>query len=276
MVVFLVAFLCWNFTRGREITVNWDNSEKKKENILKNYLSVLKIKPTKFLACTVIAMSLVNTIISSGIVYLMSNVLAYSPAKQSTTLATLTIISILWLPVINYLSKKFDKKIIYTVAISVCTLFLLTFTFIGFQSHELLIIYLIGIQFGISSFWTLYFAMMYDICELDEFITGKRREGTIAALFSFFQKCGAAIATWLIGVLLTFSHYDAGASVQTGSAERMINYLVTLVPSILGAITIIFALMYPLTGKRFTALLNALELKRSGKEYTTDGFEKLL
>lgn len=276
LIIIAAALFCWNFTRGGEIKIDWEKQQAKKENLFKNYLSVLKLKPVKYLAITVICMSLVNTIISSGIVYLMTNVLEYSPERQSSVFVLLTLLSILWLPVINLLSQKLDKKTVYVLGACVSSAFLIGFGLIGFDSYGLLVAYLFGVQFGISGFWTLYMAMMYDISELDEFITGKRREGTITALLSFCQKCGAAIATWLTGMLLTVSGYDAAAAMQSETAEQMIRSIVTFVPGILGVVTIIFALLYPLTGKRFTLLVNALEAKRTGREYSTDGFEKLL
>ena len=56
----------------------------------------------------------------------------------------------------------------------------------------------------------------------------------------------------------------------------MINYIVTLIPASLAIIAAVIAIAYPITGKRFDALMVALKAKREGKEYTTDGFEKLL
>ena len=103
-----------------------------------------------------------------------------------------------------------------------------------------------------------------------------RREGVISANTSFFQKLGAALATWVMGLLLSAGGYDGTAAVQSESALNMINYIVTLIPASLAIIAAVIAIAYPITGKRFDALMVALKAKREGKEYTTDGFEKLL
>ena len=117
---------------------------------------------------------------------------------------------------------------------------------------------------------------MYDISEVDVFKTGNRREGVISAMMSFFQKLGAALATWIMGVLLSASGYDGTALVQPESAMSMINFIVTLIPASLAIIAGLISIAYPITGKRFDALMVALKAKREGKEYTTEGFEKLL
>lgn len=150
------------------------------------------------------------------------------------------------------------------------------FTFTGFPSFGVWLVFVSIFAFGNCAFWTLYYSMMYDISELDEFKNGTRREGIISALMSFFQKLGAAIATWVMGLLLSAGGYDGTAAVQSESALHMIKYLVTVLPAALAIIAALLAIAYPITGKRFDALLEALKLKREGKEYSTDGFKELL
>ena len=50
----------------------------------------------------------------------------------------------------------------------------------------------------------------------------------------------------------------------------------TLIPAAILALSIICVIIYPMTRKRFNALMLQLEKKRNGEEYTTEGFEKLL
>ena len=188
----------------------------------------------------------------------------------------MTIISILWIPAVNLLSGKQDKRTALCICIIISSITCFIFSITGIDSFVPLLAFIIFVQVGISAYWTLYFSMMYDISELDEFISGFRREGTITALMSFSQKIGAAIATWLMGQLLAYSGYDAMLEIQNHSAQNMILYINTLIPGIFGILALIFALLYPLTGHRFSLLIQALAAKRSGKEYTTDGFKKLL
>lgn len=281
-LIMLTAAISWFFTKGGELKdkqsdlVSPEKSEEHKENIFKNLISVLKIKPTRYLAASVFAWAVVSAFLSSGPVYLMTNNLGYSPERQSTFFVIMTLVSIAWLPVINYCSGKFDKKTIYFFAMLVSAIGMAVFTFIGFPSFAILILFVVIFDFGNCTFWTIYYSMMYDISELDEFINDKRREGTISALMSFFQKLGSAICMWLIGMFLQFGGYDGTLAVQPESAQNMILYINTIIPAAFGLIAAICAFVYPLTGARFDALMNALKAKRQGMEYTTDGFEKLL
>ena len=183
---------------------------------------------------------------------------------------------IVWIPVVNWLAAKLDKKVAYWSTILVTGVIMMIFTFTGFPSFGVWLVFVSIFAFGNCAFWTLYYSMMYDISELDEFKNGTRREGIISALMSFFQKLGAAIATWVMGLLLSAGGYDGTAAVQSESALHMIKYLVTVLPAALAIIAALLAIAYPITGKRFDALLEALKLKREGKEYKTDGFKELL
>jgi GPH family glycoside/pentoside/hexuronide:cation symporter len=206
----------------------------------------------------------------------MNNNLGYSEERQSSFFVFMTLMSIVWIPAINYFANKFDKRTIYYIAMSISTVGFLIFGLTGFASFTMLLVFITIFAFGNCTFWTVYYSMMYDISELDEFINSKRREGSISALMSFFQKLGSAFCMWLIGMLLELANYDGAVAEQAQSAQDMILYINTLVPAAFGVIAVICGFAYPLTGARFGALMKALEAKRAGKKYSTEGFEKLL
>ncbi len=275
--IIITGLICWRATRGKEPKINWEEKTSEiKENFFKTYKEVLRLKATMTLGLSVFAWGGVAVLLSSGPVYLMSNNLGYSGELQSLYFLLSSVFAILMLPLINWLSSKFGKKAVYVGTMLLGAVGMFAFTFIGFPSFGIYLVYTVMFGLGNAAFWTLYYAMMYDISEVDEFKTGKRREGAISSIMSFFQKLGAACATWLIGILLSVGGYDGTLEVQTESAQHMILYINTLVPGLVGAVSIIAASLYPITGKRFELLMNALVAKREGKEYTTEGFEKLL
>jgi GPH family glycoside/pentoside/hexuronide:cation symporter len=242
----------------------------------KNIAGIFKLKPARFLVFSVLAWAVVSSMVSGGLVYLMDSNLGYSPVLQSTCFLIMGLAAIFWLPFINKGAAKFDKKKIYFAAMLMTGIGLIAYNFINFPMLAALIIFLFVFNWGNSTFWTIYFSMMYDISELDEFMTGKRREGMIAALMSFAQKLGAAIALWLTGQILEFGGYDGASAVQTAEAGQAILAVNTWVPGILGIVAAIFAFGYPLTRERFGALMKALEAKRKGEKYSTEEFEQLL
>lgn len=282
-IVFLSAAICWFLTKGgerivkdAEVVSKEAEQPAEKTNFFKNFFEILKLKPTKFLGGSVLAWAIVSALLSSGPVYLMTSNLGYSAERQSSYFVIMTLMAIAWLPVISFLSAKFDKKNVYCFAMLASAIGMGVFTFIGFPSFAFLVVFVIIFDFGNSTFWTVYYSMMYDISELDEYVSGKRREGTISALMSFFQKLGSALCMWLIGMLLEISGYDGTVVVQVESAQNMILYINTIIPAVLGIVAVVCAMAYPISRKRFDALMEGLKKKREGIQHSTEGFEKLL
>ena len=280
LIIIICSFICWTCTRGGELinkAEEKDNIEsQEKTNLFKNFISILKLKPALLLALSVFLFNVTVVFLSSGAVYALTSLLNATAAQQTTAFVVQCGMGIVWIPVVNWLAAKLDKKVAYWSTILVTGVIMMIFTFTGFPSFGVWLVFVSIFAFGNCAFWTLYYSMMYDISELDEFKNGTRREGIISALMSFFQKLGAAIATWVMGLLLSAGGYDGTAAVQSESALHMIKYLVTVLPAALAIIAALLAIAYPITGKRFDALLEALKLKREGKEYSTDGFKELL
>jgi len=282
VLIAATLLICWRATRGGELVtkdehiVEKTRDEKPAASFFPNIASIFKLKPSKFLVGSVLCWAVVCSMVSGGLIYLMESNLKYSPDQISICYVIMALAAIFWLPFINKGAEKFDKRSVYFATMLISGICLVAFNFIGFPMIGILILFLFLFNLGNSCFWTLYYSMMYDISELDEFVTGKRREGTIAALMSFAQKLGAAIALWLTGQILEAGGYDGMQSAQSASAESAILSINTWVPGVIGIIAAVFAFGYPLSRKIFNALMPALEAKREGKEYSTEGFEKVL
>jgi GPH family glycoside/pentoside/hexuronide:cation symporter len=283
-VIALTIFACHRATRGGELVTKETYKIEEKSAAAGSFFShffgnlsgVLRVKAAKLLVLSVFFWSVVSSMAGGGLVYLMTNVLDYSAGLQSICYVVLSLAGILWLPAIHYGSAKLDKRRVYFLTMLITAVCLVLFNFIGFPTPAFLIVFLILFELGNSAFWTLYYSMMYDISELDEFISGKRREGTIAALMSFSQKLGSALALWMTGFILDLGGYVGHAELQSDTALNAIVWINTWIPGAIGFGAVLFAVAYPLTKSRFNALLQALESKRKGEAYSTDGFERLL
>ena len=276
-LVLITALFSWNFTRGGEnLELQESREEEEQTGFFRNIKELFSMKASIYLGISVFSWACAAALLSGGIIYLIDNNLAYSASQQSYYFIFLALISIVFVPFINSLSQRFDKKSVFAVSLVIATIALLLFAVVPLTNYLMVIIYTALYSWGNAVFWTNYYSMMYDISELDEFIYGQRREGTITSLMSFAQKAGAALATWLIGFSLSLANYDGTIATQTPAAERMILYLVTLIPGILGSIAAGAAFIYPITKPRFEALMTALVAKRKGEEYSTKDFEKML
>jgi GPH family glycoside/pentoside/hexuronide:cation symporter len=276
-VLVIAIFFCWKLTAGAELPPEKASiSKEDRKSIFKTIGEIFGLKPSIPLAGSIVCWSLATAMASSGPIYIMTNNLGFSAGTQSTFFVINTLIGIGWLPVISLMAKNLGKKKAYIITMGVGGILMMLFGVIGITGFATIILWAALFQFGNSSFWTLYYSMMYDISEVDEFVNGHRREGIVTALMAFCQKLGAAVGTWITGMVLAWGGYDGLLDIQPESAHDAILYNCTLVPGAFGALAAVFALFYPLTGDRFKALSNALEARRAGREYTTDGFEKLL
>lgn len=277
VVIFAAIFICWRATKGTELPADQAKIDKQERtNIFKTLFQIFKLKPSLPLAASVFCWSFTTAMASNGPMYIMSNNLGFEPAKMSTFFVLNTLIGIAWLPVINYLSKVLGKKKAYVITLILGGFLMAAFGIVGITGFATILIWAALFQCGNSSFWTLYYSMMYDISEVDEFVNGHRREGIVTALMAFCQKIGAAVGTWVTGMVLAWGAYDGMLDVQPQSALDAIMYICTYIPGLVGVLAGIFGILYPVTGDRFEALSKALEAKRAGREYTTEGFEKLI
>lgn len=145
----------------------------------------------------------------------------------------------------------------------------------GIPNYAVLIVHCFFFNLGNTVYWTIGYSMMYDNSEVLEFKTGERGEGKITGMGSFVQKLSCSIGAWLLGMMLTFFHYDASLVEQSAETQNGIVMLVALIPGLLVICTGIITLLNPLSRGRYEKLTEQLIKKRSGEEVSTKGFEKL-
>ncbi len=114
---------------------------------------------------------------------------------------------------------------------------------------------------GMSFFMMQCFALVTDVIDDKEVLTGKRDDGTIYGIYSFSRKIGQALAGGMSGWALAMIGYDELAVAQTEQVATGIYNVTTFFPGIvylLGAAVLFF--VYPLSKKRVES--NAAELAR--------------
>ena len=113
------------------------------------------------------------------------------------------------------------------------------------------LISLILINPGLVSVIVLSNSMVADICDVDEVNSGLRREGMYSAVFSWVFKGGIAGATVLNGYLLKWSGYDQKlGALQTPETIFLIRLLFAVVPALCVVLSLVLAILYPITQKR--------------------------
>ena len=174
------------------------------------------------------------------------------------------------IPLVSWMSKKMEKKKAFLVCqgISVFGYILLWFLFIPGKPY-MFIIALPFFSFGIGSLFTLMMSMTADVCDMDELISGKRREAIFGAIYWWMVKFGFAIAGLLTGAIMSFVDFHPGAATQTEGAVTGLRLFFSGIP-ILGTLIAMWVMRnYDLTedkAKEIKEELLALRGQQSSKD----------
>ena len=115
---------------------------------------------------------------------------------------------------------------------------------------------------GLAVFSLISWAMITDVIDDTEVITGERSDGTIYAVYSFSRKLGQAIASGLAGTFLTLIGYSAQTQFDP-AVTRGIYDLSCLIPAIgYLLLAILLLIFYPLNKKRVESNARMLQEKR--------------
>ncbi|MBL7474105.1 MFS transporter [Robertkochia sediminum] len=172
--------------------------------------------------------------------------------------------TILVIPIVAKMSKVLGKKkaFMWSQAISIVGYIMLWFLFIPGKPW-MFIFALPFFSFGIGSLFTLMMSMTADVCDLDEYNTGKRREGIFGAIYWWMVKFGFAIAGGLSGLIISYVGLDPDAAVQPEGAVTGLRLFFSGVP-IVGTLLALWIMKdYKLTEARAYEITAALEVRRA-------------
>jgi GPH family glycoside/pentoside/hexuronide:cation symporter len=115
---------------------------------------------------------------------------------------------------------------------------------------------------GLSCVWLLFGSALADVCDTDELVSGRRREGMFGAAFAMVFKIGVAVVTGISGYMLLWSGYREGEAVQaTGTLLRMrLAYII--VPTVLLAIAAALVWRFPITRETAAKVREELDARR--------------
>ncbi len=134
-----------------------------------------------------------------------------------------TVVSILFLPLCNLLSRRIGKKPAYIISLTGFAAVVLTWLLAA--PHEPLPL-LIARAVMLGAFGAgahLYGqSMLIDTFALDYQQTGQRREGVLAASFSFVEKACMALAPFIVGFLLSTLGFDKDLDPTADQSESAV------------------------------------------------------
>jgi oligogalacturonide transporter len=123
----------------------------------------------------------------------------------------------------------------------------------------------------------MVFAIFPDIPDVDELISGQRREGVFSGLFSFLRKVGSGLALSIVPLSIGIAGYVKPVQTiingqmklieqpQTEAVITTIRVLFGILPIALACTALIICVMYPVTREAHARLRTYLDKRRAGE-----------
>lgn len=276
----LAGLFAWTATKGhgkaeaaQETPVNTAG----KGNIIKSYLETLKIKPVAVLVIWAVIYYIACMLLSPILLYFGVYVLGLSQNAAATLYTASVIATIIATPFVTIVASKAGKK---ACLVGASCLYLLFVAYILLKTPSG---FVDGVIFAATysvvnvAAQSCSYSMLYDVNELAEFKTGEGKAAETMGLLKCGMAIGIGLGSYLLGKILEIGQFDGAALEQSQHTINWIMYGVTWIPAAVLIISAaVVAIGYKINEKNHTALVKALEAKRAGNEYTTDGFEELL
>lgn len=228
--------------------------------IFKEYFSVARLKPVKWLVLASLASLCCYGMLMADMMYFLTFNMRFSPAKTTFCLVMRSFVGIAVLPIIAKLAEKIDKRPTLILLDTVGALLLIFVRLIGVSNNILLALYVFASSLLTVVYWQLMPSIYYDICEYDRLATGHRRQGTIVSFQGLVEALAVGIGSFTLGMILKFAGFDGSLAVQTPTALRWIFHCTTFVPILFTAVACFAIYKYPIDRKaynRIVALLDA-------------------
>ncbi|MCB8984902.1 MAG: MFS transporter [Ardenticatenaceae bacterium] len=194
---------------------------------------------------------------------------------------TLLVFQVLSLPFYSWLSKRTSKRTGFIVGAAVWLVTMLFSFFIG-PGQPFLAVYTFAaiVGLGTGGVIVMMYAIFPDIPDVDELVSGERREGVYSALVTLVRKMSSAVAIFFVGLAIDSAGYIApiedvvdGTTQLVEQAQSdgfvfVLRMIFAILPIVLLVVSIYFARRYPLTPDVHERLNAVLAVKRGHGEAT--------
>lgn len=235
-------------------------------NVFKTISVLIKNKP--FLILCVVSMLLICFQMYTQTIY---NYLFKNYFEQPGLYSIVTICTYLpmamFLPFMGKLIRKFGKKEICSVGLAFAAainiiMYLLRFTPMVHNPYVFLVLVFLsgaGQTFLVLEVW----ALVMDVIDYQELLSGRREEGTSYSFYSFARKLGQTIAGAGASAMLGVIGYEGKLATQTPEVLSKLYDIATIVPAIILALMfVLLAFCYKLSKKQLEVLHGKLDEMR--------------
>ena len=180
---------------------------------------------------------------------------------QGTILFTSGIIAFLSIPIWWAISNRIGKKLTWLISSSITLIALVSFYLYPISQLDELLVLVGFIGFGSGAGGILFWSMLPDTIEYGEVHTGVRSESSLYGFMTFAQKGSIAFAIIILGLVLDAIGFQAN-EIQTESTIADMKAIMTLIPIVGIASSLVIIYFYPIDAKMHKELLRQLKEER--------------
>ena len=147
------------------------------------------------------------SVISSGMLYFVTVLLGLPESMGGALMGSMVVLSLVFYPLINYLSKKIGKKPLVIFSFALMSLIFVTIYFLGkFPVSPYVQVYALVLcaAFPLAALGILPNAILAEIAQDDAKETGENREGMFFAVKYLFVKMGQTLGIALFAFLTVY------------------------------------------------------------------------
>jgi|JI10StandDraft_1071094.scaffolds.fasta_scaffold116773_2 GPH family glycoside/pentoside/hexuronide:cation symporter len=198
------------------------------------------------------------TAFSAGLAFFAQYVVQLTGTQLGMFFALFSLGTMLSLPAWVWYARRVSKKPAYFLAVLMFAVFDLCLLIPG--QGDIALMLGIGFMIGTSGggLILLGVSMLPDTIDYDFHMTGQRREGIYAGMWSTIEKGSAAIATLFAGAILSWAGYlktRAGeVACQPDTALNAITFNVAVLPAAVMLLSLLFLSRYDLTRERLAEM----------------------
>ncbi|MCL2249374.1 MAG: MFS transporter [Oscillospiraceae bacterium] len=257
-----IWLLMYFVMRGREIAP----AQKHPTKIGTSLKQMGKNKPFRILVAVYLLAFIPNDITGANFIYFL-NFYLLREGYFSLVVGLTMVVAVLSLPFYIMLIKRWGKPKTMVVGCLLRTAGLLTLLLIGPETPLWLILAFSAFHgIGMGSSYAVPWALLPEVTDYDEALTGERNEGIYAGIMTFIRKLSSALAMLMIGAILQFSGYVGDAAVQSETAVTAIRMTTILLPLVCSLICAFAAARFPIGPHNLGKLRELVDARRRGEE----------
>lgn len=244
-------------------------------SMMKEYWNILKLKPIRVIIGASLAYLIANITFSSDRVFFMKFNMGMGEKTISAMLMMITIAGVVTVPFITKLAARFDKKDVFMGVIGICGVLMMSTRIIGVDSFGILVVVCLLYAVANACYWQLMPSMIYDVCEVEELVSGEKHSGAVISLQALSESVSIAVGLQTLGLILQMAGFDSDAAVQSQTALAWVENAFVVIP---GAAMVAVALIirkFPMTKEVFTRVKDALDRRKQGEEVDINQFKEL-